>query len=84
MCLAIPVQIEEIEGSEAMVVISGVRRKISVALTPEARVGNYVLIHAGYAIGVLDEEEARESLKLFEEMAAFEESTKDLNDQGVT
>jgi hydrogenase expression/formation protein HypC len=84
MCLAIPVQIEEIEGSEATVVISEVRRKISIALTPEARVGHYVLIHAGYAIGVLDEEEARESLKLFEEMAAFAEATEDSKEQNVT
>ena len=67
-----------------MVVISGVRRKISIALTPEAEVGHYVLIHAGYAIGVLDEEEARESLKLFEEMAAFAEITEDSKEQNVT
>jgi len=71
MCLAIPVLIQEIEGSEAVVEIGGVHRKISLALTPEARVNQYVLIHAGYAIGILDEEEARETLKLFEEMAAF-------------
>ncbi len=70
MCLAIPVLIQEIEGTEAMVEIGGVQRKVSLALTPEARVNQYVLIHAGYAIGVLDEEEARETLKLFEEMAA--------------
>ena len=84
MCLAIPVQIEEIEGSDALVVISGVRRKVSIALTPEARGGDYVLIHAGYAIGVLDEEEARESLKLFEEMAAFAKETMDSKEQIVT
>ena len=74
MCLAIPVLIEEIDGAEAVVEIGGVRRKISVALTPEAKVNQYVLIHAGYAIGILDEEEARETLKLFEEMAAFADS----------
>ena len=73
MCLAIPVLIQEIEGSEAVVEISGVRRKISLALTPEAKVAQYVLIHAGYAIGVLDEDEAQETLKLFEEMAAFDQ-----------
>jgi len=71
MCLAIPVLIQEIEGSEAVVEIGGVKRKIGLALTPEARVGQYVLIHAGYAIGVLDEEEARETLNLLEEMAAY-------------
>ena len=71
MCLAIPVLIQEIEGSEAVVEIGGVQRKISLALTPEAKMGHYVLVHAGFAIGVLDEQEARETLKLFEEMAAF-------------
>ncbi len=73
MCLAIPVLIQEIEGSEAVVEIGGVHRRVSLALTPEARVNQYVLIHAGYAIGVLDEEEARETLNLFEEMAAHAE-----------
>ncbi len=71
MCLAIPVQIEKIEGSEAIVEIGGVKRTVSLMLTPEARVGEYVLIHTGYAIGVLDEGEARETLKLLEEMAAY-------------
>jgi hydrogenase expression/formation protein HypC len=76
MCLAVPVLIQEIEGSEAMVEIGGVKRKISLALTPETTVGQYVLIHAGYAIGVLDEEEAQETLKLLEEMAAFADETE--------
>ncbi len=71
MCLAIPALIQEIEGSEAVVEIGGVKRKIGLTLTPEAKVGQYVLIHAGYAIGVLDEEEARETLILLEEMAAY-------------
>ena len=73
MCLAVPVLIQEVKGSEAMVEIGGVRRNVSIVLTPEARPGHYVLVHAGYAIGVLDEEEARETLKLFEEMATFTE-----------
>jgi len=73
MCLAVPVLIQEIEGSEALVDIGGIRRRISLALTPEARVGHYVLVHTGYAISVLDEHEARESLRLFEEMAASAE-----------
>ncbi len=71
MCLAIPVQIEKIEGTEAIVEIGGVKRRVGLILTPEAKVGEYVLIHTGYAIGVLDQEEALETLKLFEEMAAY-------------
>jgi hydrogenase expression/formation protein HypC len=73
MCLAIPVRIQEIEGSEALVEIGGIRRKISLVLVPEAELGQYVLVHAGFAIGVLDENEAQETLKLFEEMAAFDD-----------
>ncbi len=72
MCLAVPVQITEIEGSEALVEIGGVKRRVGLTLTPEARVGQYVLIHAGYAISVLDEDEARETLNLLEEMASFD------------
>jgi len=46
-----------------------VRRRISIALTPEAKVGDYVLLHTGYAIGIVDEAEAEETLKLLEEIA---------------
>lgn len=68
MCLAVPTRILEVEGQEAEAEIGGVRRRISVALTPEVRPGEYVLVHAGFAISVLDEEEARESLELFKEL----------------
>lgn len=71
MCLAVPVLIETIEDTRAVVELGGVKRTISLMLTPEARVGNYVLVHAGYAIGILDEEEAKETLHLLEEMATF-------------
>ena len=70
MCLAVPTRIVSIEGQEAEAEIGGVRRRVSVALTPEARAGDYVLIHAGFAISVLDEQEARESLELFKELEA--------------
>lgn len=74
MCLAIPTQILSIDGSQAEVEIGGVRRTISLALTPEARVGDYVIVHTGFAISVLDEAEARETLSLFAEMAALEDA----------
>lgn len=73
MCLAIPALIKSIEGKEADAEIGGVTRRISLWLTPEAKVGDYVLIHTGYAINVLDKEEAEETMKLFEEIAAFDE-----------
>jgi hydrogenase expression/formation protein HypC len=71
MCLAIPVLIKSIEDKEAEAEIGGITRRIGLWLTPEAKVGDYVLIHAGYAINILDQEEAEETLKLFEEIAAL-------------
>ena len=70
MCLAVPTKVVQILGEEAEAEIGGVVRRVSLAFTPEARVGDYVLIHAGFAISVLDEESARESLALLEEMEA--------------
>ena len=73
MCLAVPVRIMSIEGSNAEVEIGGVTRNVSIILTPEAKVGDYVLLHTGYAINVIDEEEAQETLKLFEQIASLDE-----------
>jgi hydrogenase expression/formation protein HypC len=69
MCLAIPVKITKIEGNEAEVEIGGISRRISLRLTPQAKVGDYVLLHTGYAISVLDQQEAEETLQLFEDIA---------------
>lgn len=72
MCLAVPVQIKSIDGNEAEAEIGGISRRISLWLTPEAKVGDYVLVHTGYAINVLDQAEAEETLKLLEEIVAFD------------
>jgi hydrogenase expression/formation protein HypC len=70
MCLALPARILELTGPEtARVELGAVCKTISVALVPEARVGDYVIVHVGHAIGVLDEAEARATLALFAEMA---------------
>lgn len=73
MCLAVPVKVVSIEGNEADVEIGGVRRRVSIILTPEARVGDYVLLHTGYAINVVNEAEAQETLKILEDMASLDE-----------
>jgi hydrogenase expression/formation protein HypC len=73
MCLAVPVKVISVEGSEAEVDIGGVGRRVSIVLTPEVKVGDYVLLHTGYAITVVDEQEARETLRLFEQMAEMDE-----------
>jgi hydrogenase expression/formation protein HypC len=74
MCLAIPALVKTVEGEQAVVDIEGVTREVSLALTPEARPGDYVLLHTGYAISVIDEAEARETLDVLREMAALDEA----------
>lgn len=69
MCLAIPMKVKVVADEEATVEIGGISRKVSLVLTPEAKEGDYVLIHTGYAISVIDEEEAKETLKLLEELS---------------
>ena len=69
MCLAIPAKIESIDGTQANVEVGGVGRTISIYLTPEAKVGDYVYIHTGFAISIVDEAEAMESLRLLRELA---------------
>jgi hydrogenase expression/formation protein HypC len=65
MCLAIPAQIESIDDDRtARVSVLGAIRRAALDLVPQAAVGNYVLVHAGYAIEVVDEEMARETLDL--------------------
>jgi hydrogenase expression/formation protein HypC len=67
MCLAIPALIVERDGMNALIDLEGVRRTISLMLCPDAEVGEYALVHAGFAITIIDEEEARKSLELFAE-----------------
>lgn len=73
MCLAVPVQVTSIQGSEAEVEIGGVKRWASIMLTPDVKVGDYVLLHTGYAINIIDESEAKETLKIFEQIASLDE-----------
>ena len=69
MCLAIPALIKSIDGQQAEADIDGVTRQVSLQLTPEARVGDYVLLHTGYAISVINPAEADETLKLLREIS---------------
>ncbi|MEI2769660.1 MAG: HypC/HybG/HupF family hydrogenase formation chaperone [Candidatus Competibacter sp.] len=70
MCLAIPALVVEIlEQEQAIVDTGGVRKPISTALLDEVAVGDYVIVHVGFALSRLDPEEAAETLKLFAEMA---------------
>ena len=69
MCLAIPALVKSIDGYQAEVDIDGVTRRVSIQLTPEVNVGDYVLLHTGYAINVIDENAARETLQLLKELS---------------
>jgi hydrogenase expression/formation protein HypC len=69
MCLAVPALVKSVKGQSAVVDIEGVRREVSIQLTPEAKAGDYVLLHTGYAIGIIDPAEAAETLNLLRQMS---------------
>ncbi len=69
MCLAVPVRVLQIDGLKALVELGGLARQASIMLVPDTRVGDYVLLHAGFAIQKLDEKEAEETIRLFAEIA---------------
>lgn len=70
MCLALPVKVMEVgPGDTAIVDLGGVRKEISLALLSDVQVGDYVILHVGYALTRLDPEEAEKTLALFAEMS---------------
>ncbi len=73
MCLAVPGKIISIEGDDPLIrtgklEFSGVRKEVSLAYVPEAKIGDYAIIHAGFAISLVDEEEARETIEFIKQM----------------
>ncbi len=75
MCLAIPAEVVKIEGEMATVRVGEALRKASLMLLPdEAQLGDYVIVHAGFALHKVDPDEARESLRLLRELAAMTEN----------
>ena len=78
MCLAVPVQIKTIsEDQTGIVTLGNVEREISLVMTPEAQVGDYVLVHTGFAISLVDPSEAQETLRLLNKMAALAEAEEE-------
>jgi len=76
MCLAIPGRVVEMvdeAGGIAKVEVGGVRRNVNVALLDAVRVGDYVLIHVGFALSKVDEHEATKTLRLLEELGAYQD-----------
>jgi len=78
MCLAIPARIEQLTDKDrAIVNLGGVRKEISLALVDDVAVGDYVIVHVGYALQKLDEEEAERTLALFAELSEMNELPDD-------
>jgi hydrogenase expression/formation protein HypC len=71
MCLAIPSKIVKIENNVATIDVDGVQREASLLLVENPEVGDYVVVHAGFAINKINEEDALESLKLLKEAASL-------------
>ena len=70
MCLAVPMKIIELkDGGMAAVTVMGTMRDVALDLTPQAQVGDYVLVHAGFAIEIVDQQYAEETLELIQDMA---------------
>lgn len=76
MCLAIPAKVvQRLDNDQALVEVGGVRNRISLLLVEGVDVGDYVIVHVGFAIARLDAEEAQKSLALFDEIARHLENT---------
>jgi hydrogenase expression/formation protein HypC len=74
MCLAVPMKVISLKEGTGIAEMSGVKKEISFMMLPEVKIGDYVIVHAGFAIQKLNEEEAEKTLALFREMADLEDS----------
>ena len=68
MCLAVPGKVKKISGRTAVIDFSGITRQASIDLTPKVKYGDYVLVHAGFVIQILDKNAAKETIKLFKSL----------------
>ena len=78
MCLAIPGKILEIDGNSALIDFDGIKQKVIIALIQNPEIGKYVIVHAGYAIEMINEKDALEAIEQWNELA--EEQNLDLSD----
>ena len=72
MCLAIPMKLLEHRGQSGIVEIGGARKEVMLTLTPDAKVDDYLIVHAGYALEILDEVEAERTIALLREIGESE------------
>lgn len=75
MCLAIPARVISVEGNTATVDFGGVTRSVSIALLENVEIGEYVLVHTGYAIQKMDREEAEKTLELWREILTTDDAS---------
>ncbi|MCX6841608.1 MAG: HypC/HybG/HupF family hydrogenase formation chaperone [candidate division WOR-3 bacterium] len=68
MCLAIPLRLISVNGTDAVGEVGGIQREVSIMMTPDVKVGDYVIVHAGFAIQVLDQKEAEENLEILRQI----------------
>jgi hydrogenase expression/formation protein HypC len=81
MCLAIPSKITKIDNQMAVIDVDGVQREASLLLLEDAQVGDYVIVHAGFAISKIDEASALETLTLLKEAAALMDARTDRGEE---
>jgi hydrogenase expression/formation protein HypC len=77
MCLAIPLKLVSVDGTDAVGEVGGIQREVSIMMTPDVKVGDYVIVHAGFAIQVLDQKEAEENLELLRQIGEAAEQRQD-------
>lgn len=70
LCLAVPGKLEEKQGRYGIVDFAGMRRKVDISLLPDCEIGDYVIVHAGFAIETLDEDDALVTLDIFKQIEA--------------
>ena len=79
MCLAIPVRVEQLDSNaQALASVGGILRRIDVSLVEDVAVGDYVILHVGFALSKLNEEEAQETLRLMSESGLLEETLDEI------
>ncbi|MEO0131376.1 MAG: HypC/HybG/HupF family hydrogenase formation chaperone [candidate division WOR-3 bacterium] len=76
MCLAIPAKVIKIKGDTATVDVSGIRREINILLCPQVKVGDYVIVHAGFALKIIDKKYAQETLKIFKDISRLNKNSR--------
>ncbi len=84
MCLAVPGQVEEIFDAQGIrmgkINFGGVIKEVCLAYLPEIEIGDYAIVHVGFAISKIDEQSARETLRAFEELGILEEELRELRE----